>query len=102
MIQYHNEEKAYLKISFTCRCGLAIGNTGTFPGGLFFLFFFAFPMCQNNNFQLWHSLRNHKCLVLTGSAALHVCTLPASNGFEQSRCAGLVEGEETARRNSEM
>ncbi len=63
------------------RRGLAIGSTGTFPGGLaadlarcpvfffiiiiylfillFFLFiFFAFPMCQSDNFRLWHSLIN--------------------------------------------
>ncbi len=33
---------------------------------------------------------------------LHVCSLPASNGFEQSMHVVLEEGEETDRRNSEM
>ncbi len=48
---------------------------------LFFLFFisFAFPMCQSDHFRLWHSLINHNRLVLTGSAARHVCSLPPSN-----------------------
>ncbi len=36
-------------------------------------------------------------LVLTGSAALHVCSLPPSNSFEPSRCAGLDSRKERKR-----
>ncbi len=57
------------------RRGLAIGSTGTFPGGLaadlarcpvlyffcifyLFIFIFCLPMCKSDHFRLWHSLIN--------------------------------------------
>ncbi len=48
----------------------------------YYYLFFAFPMCQSDNFRLWHSLIIVNRLVLTGSAALHGCSLPPSNSFE--------------------
>ncbi len=103
----------------TSRRGLAIGSTGTFPGGLvadsahcpvFLLYlncisFFCLPNVPKWSFPTVafpnKSIINHKLVSLDWQRRdSHLFQLPPSNGFEQSRCARLKEGEILARRNS--
>ncbi len=95
----------------TSRRGLAIGSTGTFPGGLvadlarYPFFFFCLPNVSKWSFPIVafpnKSIINHKS-VMSWLAAPRFTSVPClrQTVFEQSRCVGLEEGEETSRRNS--
>ncbi len=96
-------------ISESFRCALAnFRRAWTFPGGLgpdlascpVFIFFFAKVIISDCGIPIIIKKLIIHCLVLTGSAALHICSLPPSNSLKQSQCMGHEEGDETDRRNS--
>ncbi len=99
----------------TTRRGLVIGSTGK-PGGLaadlarcpvfvfIYLFIFCLPNVPKLSFPIVafpnKSKINHKSVSLDWQRRASRLFLASKMAFEQSRCAGLKEGEEMARRNS--
>ncbi len=89
----------------THRRGLAIGSTGTFPGGLaadlarypvffyyyyyYFYLFFCLPNVPKWSFPIVafpnKSIINHKSVSLDWQRALHVCSLPPTESMRGTR-----------------
>ncbi len=71
---------------------------------LLLFYFFCLPNVPKWSFQIVafpnKSIINHKSVSLDWQRHASRLFLASSNGFEQSRCAGLEEGDETTRRNS--
>ncbi len=78
-----------------CVC-VCVGVCVCFFGGGLLYPKWSFPILSFAN----KSLINDKSFSLDWQRCL--CSVPPSNGFEQSRCAGLEEGGEVARGSSEM